>query len=61
MFKSNDAEVKTAVSRHPDDPHRVDVTYAVTERKMVRVSQVAYLGQKQTRLSLIRKTAQIAR
>src|SRR5580704_5267645 len=53
------AEVKTAVSRLQDDPHRVDVTYAVTERQMVRVSQVAYLGQKQTRLSLIRKTAQI--
>jgi outer membrane protein insertion porin family len=53
------AEVKTVVSRHQDDPHRVDVTYAVTERQMVRVNQVSYLGQKQTRLSLIRETAKI--
>jgi len=54
------AEVKTSVSRHQDDPHRVDVTYAVTERQMVRVSQVMYLGQKVTRLSLIKKTAQVS-
>jgi outer membrane protein insertion porin family len=53
------AEVKTTVSRHPDDPHRVDVTYAVTERQMVRVGDVLYLGQKDTRLSLIRKTAKV--
>jgi len=53
------AEVKTSVSRHPDDPHRVDVTYAVTERQMVRVGDVLYLGQKQTRVSLIAKTAQV--
>ena len=49
------------MSRHQDNLHRVDVTYAVTERQVVRVNQVAYLGQKQTRLSLIRKTAQIPR
>src|ERR1700736_4830924 len=54
------AEVKSSVSRHPDDPHRVDVTYAVTERQMVRVSEVMYLGQKVTRLSLIKKTAQVS-
>src|SRR5260370_36753263 len=54
------AEVKTTVSRHHDDPHRVDVTYAVTERQMVRVSEVMYLGQKVTRLSLIKKTAQVS-
>jgi outer membrane protein insertion porin family len=53
------AEVKTTVSRHPDDPHRVDVTYAVTERQVVRVGDVLYLGQKQTRLSLIKKTVKI--
>jgi len=54
------AEVKTSVSRHPDDPHRVDVTYAVTERQMVRVSEVVYLGQKVTRPSLIKKTARVS-
>jgi outer membrane protein insertion porin family len=55
------AEVKPTVVRHQNDAHRVDVTFAVTEGKMVRVSEVAYLGQKRTRLSLLRKTAQIPR
>jgi outer membrane protein insertion porin family len=53
------AEVKSAVSRHADDPHRVDVTYTITEKQMVRVSDVIYLGQAQTRLSLIKKTANL--
>jgi len=53
------SEVKTTVARQPSDPHRVDVTYAITEGQMVRVSDVLYLGQKRTRLSLLRKTAQI--
>jgi outer membrane protein insertion porin family len=52
-------EVKTTVVRHPNDPHRVDITYAVTEGQIVRVSEVAYLGQKRTRLSLLSKTAQV--
>jgi outer membrane protein insertion porin family len=55
------AEVKPTVVRHQNDAHRVDITYAVTEGQMVRVSQVAYLGQKRTRLSLLSKTAQIPR
>jgi outer membrane protein assembly factor BamA len=38
----------------------VDVTYAITERQMVRVSEVMYLGQEVTRLSLIKKTAQVS-
>jgi outer membrane protein insertion porin family len=53
------AEVKVTVNRHPDDPHRVDVTYAITERQLVRVGEVVYLGQKQTRLSLIKKTSKV--
>ncbi len=53
------AEVKTTVRRHPDDPHRVDVTYAVIEHQLVRVGDVLYLGQKQTRLSLIKKAAKV--
>jgi outer membrane protein insertion porin family len=52
-------EVKTKVSRHPEDPHRVDITYAITEGQLVRVSQVVYLGQKRTRRSLIAKTTNI--
>ena len=51
------AEVKATVTRH--DPNRVDITYAVNEYQMVRVGDVVYLGQKQTRLSLIKKTAAI--
>ena len=53
------SEVKTTVARQPSEPHRVDVTYAITEGQMVRVSDVLYLGQKRTRLSLLHKTAQI--
>jgi outer membrane protein insertion porin family len=53
------AEVNATVKRHTDDPQRVDVTYAIVERQVVRVSQVTYLGQKQTRLSMLEKTAQI--
>jgi outer membrane protein assembly factor BamA len=53
------AEVKATVSRHPEDPHRVDVAYAITEHQLVRIGEVIYLGQKQTRLSLIKKTAQV--
>jgi outer membrane protein insertion porin family len=53
------AEVKATVTRHPDDPHQVDIAYAISERQVVRVSDVMYLGQKRTRLSLIKKTAAI--
>jgi outer membrane protein assembly factor BamA len=51
--------VKTSVTRHSDDPHRVDVTYAITEGQLVRASNIVYLGQKHTRLSLIEKTANL--
>jgi outer membrane protein insertion porin family len=54
------AEVNAIVKRHADDPHDVDITYGVTERQMVHVSQVAYLGQQRTRVSMLEKTAQIA-
>ena len=53
------AEVKVSVNRHADDPHRVDVTYAITEHQLVRVGEVVYLGQNRTRLSLIKKTAKV--
>jgi len=54
------SEVKTVVSRHPDDPHQVDVTYAITEAQQVRVSRVVYLGQKRTKLDLIRISTNLA-
>jgi outer membrane protein assembly factor BamA len=53
------AEVKTIAKPSPGDRHRVNIAYAITENQLVRIGEVAYLGQKQTRLSLITKTAQI--
>lgn len=52
-------EVKTKVDHVLGDANRVYVTYAVSENQLVRVSQVVYLGQKVTRLSLLTKTAKI--
>jgi outer membrane protein assembly factor BamA len=44
----------------PDDPHKVVVTYQITEKQQVQVDEVVLLGNKKTRASLIRKTATIA-
>ena len=52
-------EVKAAVARNPQDPHRVEVTYNVAEHQMVRAGDVIYLGQKQARVALIQKTAKL--
>ncbi|MGA9529747.1 MAG: POTRA domain-containing protein [Terriglobales bacterium] len=52
-------EVKPSVRVSANDPHHVDVTYAVNEHQPVRVGEVIYLGQQRTRLPLIRKTAKI--
>ncbi len=54
-------DVKTRVNRDPKTSHRVDLVYTITEHQLVRVSDVIYLGQKQTRPALIAKTAQIPR
>jgi outer membrane protein assembly factor BamA len=51
--------VNTTVDHILGDPNHVYVTYAITENQLVRVSQVVYLGQKVTRLSLLTKTARI--
>src|SRR5207245_9325282 len=53
------ATVKGNVTRHPDDPHKVDVTYVITEGQQVRVSQVVLTGEKVTRPVLISKTANL--
>jgi outer membrane protein insertion porin family len=53
------AEVKASVKRHPDDPHRVDVVYSIAEHQLVRTGEVVYMGEHQTRQSLIQKTAQL--
>ncbi len=52
-------EVRPSVKRSTNDPHRVDVLYAVTEHQLVRVGEVIYLGEQKTRLSLIKKTTRI--
>lgn len=53
------SEVKTIVSRHPDDPHQVDVTYSIIENQQVRISHVVYMGYRHTRLSLIKQSANL--
>ena len=53
------AEVKVSVKRSDNDPHQVDVVYTITEHQMVRMTDVVYLGQEHTRLSLLKKTAQL--
>lgn len=52
------AEVKATVT-HTGDPNRVNVSYAIDEHQLVRVNDVLYLGQKKTRTSLLKKTANI--
>jgi outer membrane protein insertion porin family len=51
------AEVKASLKRHPDDKHRVDINYEITENQAVRMGEVLYQGQAQTRLSFLKKTA----
>jgi outer membrane protein assembly factor BamA len=53
------AEVKVQVKPNEADSHRVNVFYTIAEHQMVRINDVVYLGQKQTRLPLIVKTAKI--
>ncbi len=54
------SEFESRVTRFPDNPHRVDVTYTITERQQVQVDEVILLGNKKTRASLIRKTVNIS-
>jgi len=53
------ADVEGVVRRHANDPQQVDVTYAITEGQMVRVNQLAYLGQERTRVPVIAEATQI--
>src|SRR5437899_9240403 len=53
------AEVKANVTRHPEDPHKIDVTYNITEGPQVRVAQVVIAGEKVSRPVLISKIAGI--
>jgi outer membrane protein insertion porin family len=52
-------EVKAAATRSANNPHGVNVAYAITEHQMVRINEVVYLGQQHTRTALIVQTAKI--
>jgi outer membrane protein assembly factor BamA len=54
------ADVKAKIGRDPADPQHVNITYAITERQTVRVSEVVYLGEQRTRKNLIVKTAELS-
>ena len=53
------SEFDSKVARLPNDPHKVDVTYTVSEKQQVTVSEVLLVGNKRTRPSLMKKTANI--
>jgi outer membrane protein insertion porin family len=53
------AEFDSVVTRSSNDPHGVDVTYRITEKQQVHVSEVILLGNRRTRASLTKKTANI--
>ncbi len=55
------ADVKATVSKIGGDPHRVKVSYAITENQLVTIDDVAYLGQEHTRRTLIARTVRIPR
>jgi len=52
-------EVKTQATRLPNDRHRLDVTYVITEHQMVRIRKVLYEGQQHTRPWLLRRTSKL--
>jgi outer membrane protein assembly factor BamA len=54
------SEFNSKVTLLPSDPHKVDVTYTITEKQQVKVEDVVLLGNKKTRASLITKTLKIA-
>ncbi len=53
------SEFDSKVTPLPNDPHRVNVTYKITEKQQVHVDEVLLLGNKRTKPSLMRKTARI--
>ena len=51
--------VKATAERIESDPDRVKVAYEIEEHQLVRISDVVYLGQEQTKTSLVSRTAQV--
>lgn len=52
-------EVEASVERPATDPTRVNVVYTIVERQQLRVNRIAYLGHKQTQLSLVQRVTPI--
>ena len=50
------SSVNTMVEAREDDPHKVDVTYVITENQQVRIARVAYMGYSHTQLPLLRRS-----
>ena len=55
------SDFDSRVTRLPNDSHRVNVTYKISEKQQVQVAEVLLLGNKHTRPSLVRKTAGVTR
>jgi outer membrane protein insertion porin family len=53
------SEFDAKVTLLPNDPHRVNVTYKITEKQQVHVDEVILLGNKRTRPALMKKTANV--
>jgi outer membrane protein insertion porin family len=54
------SEFTSKVTRLPNDPHRVDITYSISEKQQVLVDQVVLVGNQHTRPSLVLKMVNIA-
>ena len=53
------SEFDSKVTPSPNDLHRVNVAYKITEKQQVHVDEVLLLGNKRTRPSLMKKTANV--
>ncbi len=53
------SEFDSKVARLPSDTHKVNVTYTINENQQVQVDDIVLVGNKQTRPSLVTKTANI--
>ena len=53
------SEFDSKVARLASDPHKVDVTYTVSEKQQVKVNEVLLVGNKRTRPSLMNRTTNI--
>jgi outer membrane protein insertion porin family len=52
-------EVKATIKPEQNDPHRMNVVYAINEHQQVDIGEVVYLGQQHTQLPLISRTTKL--